>query len=333
MVDKFVHQPTTNNQQKTMSNSRKKIVALAGGVGGAKLADGLAKGVDADLTVIVNTGDDFSLYGLHISPDVDTVMYTLAGLANTETGWGLAGDTFQNFAMREKYGQAPWFRIGDLDMATHVLRSELLAQGKSLSQTTAMLAGSLGVAAAILPMTNDRVRTMVETPDGVLPFQEYFVKQRWQPVAKAIRFDGIEKAVPAPGVLEAIGAADLIVFCPSNPYLSLDPILNLRGLREALRNARAKIAAVSPIVGGEAIKGPAAKIMRELGIEPSPVAVARHYADLLDVFVLDGLDAEHAPAIDALGMRTLVTNTIMRSVEDRVELGCKIFKRMMDDRP
>lgn len=305
--------------------AKMKILALAGGVGGAKLADGLAKGVEAELTVIVNTGDDFTHHGLHISPDVDTVMYTLSGLANAETGWGLAGDTFQNFNMLAKYGQAPWFRIGDLDIATHVLRTDLLAQGKSLSEVTAILARELGIRAAILPMTDDRVRTMIETPEGVLPFQEYFVKQRWQPVAKAIRFDGIETAAPAPGALDAIARADLIVFCPSNPYLSLDPILKLRGMREALRNTRAKIVAVSPIVGGEAIKGPAAKIMRELGVEPTPVAVARHYADLLDTFVLDAQDAAHEPDIAALGMKTLVTDTIMRSVEDRVRLARKVF--------
>ena len=310
------------------------IVAFAGGVGGAKLADGLARAVGPQfLSVIVNTADDFALYGLHISPDVDTVMYTLAGVANLATGWGVADDTLRNFGMLERYGAKPWFRIGDSDMATHLLRTQMLDEGSALTDVTAELAHRLGVASRILPMTDDRVRTVVETEDGLLAFQEYFVKHRWRPVVRNIIFEGIVDAEPSAQVLRAIETADTIVFCPSNPYLSVDPILQLHGVRDALLNAVAPIIAVTPIVGGEAVKGPAAKIMQELGTEPSPVSIARHYAEFINGFVLDATDAARRPDIEGMGLGVLVTDTIMRTRDDRARLACEIVTFADDLRP
>ncbi|MCS7059536.1 MAG: 2-phospho-L-lactate transferase [Anaerolineae bacterium] len=300
-------------------------VALAGGVGGAKFADGLARAIGAEsLTVIVNTGDDFELYGLHISPDLDTVMYTLAGIANPDTGWGIAGDTWRNFEMLERYGVAPWFRLGDCDLATHLLRSEMLADGQPLSAVTRELCRRLGVAPRVTPMSDDRVRTVVETEVGLLPFQEYFVKHHWQPAVQAILFEGSEEAEPAPGMLRALETADTIVICPSNPYLSIDPILSLRGVRDVLLNATAPIIAVTPIIAGEAVKGPAAKLMRELGKEPSAVEVARHYADFVNGFVLDERDVALADQIKAMGIGVFVADTLMKSVDDRAHLACDV---------
>lgn len=300
-------------------------IALAGGVGGAKLADGLARATDADsLTIIVNTGDDFDLYGLHISPDLDTVMYTLAGIANPETGWGIAGDTWHNFEMLDRYGVAPWFRLGDRDLATHLLRTEMLADGQPLSAVTRELCRRLGITPRIVPMTDDRVRTVIDTEQGLLPFQEYFVKHRWQPVVHGIIFEGCEEAEAAPGMLRAIETADTIVICPSNPYLSIDPILSLRGVRDVLLNATAPIIAVTPIIAGEAVKGPAARLMRDLGIEPSAVEIARHYADFLNGFVLDTRDAALASRIEAMGIGVLVTDTLMTTPDDRARLACDV---------
>ncbi len=301
------------------------FLAFAGGVGGAKFADGLARAVDPEsLTVIVNTADDFDLYGLHISPDVDTVMYTLAGLANPEAGWGVAGDTWRNFDMLARYGAEPWFRLGDSDLATHLLRTELLADGAGLSAVTQELSRRLGVRSRILPMTDDRVRTVVDTELGLLAFQEYFVKHRWQPEVRHLIFEGADEAEPSPGMLRAIETADTIVVCPSNPYLSVDPILALRGVRDVLLNAVAPIIAVTPIIGGQAVKGPTAKLMRELGVEPSAVEVAKHYAEFVNGFVLDSRDAELAPRIEAMGMGVLVSDTLMATVDDRARLACEV---------
>lgn len=301
-------------------------IALAGGVGGAKLADGLARAIDADsLTVVVNTGDDFDLYGLRISPDLDTVMYTLAGMANPETGWGIAGDTWHNFEMLDKYGVAPWFRLGDRDLATHLLRTEMLADGLPPSAVTRELCRRLNVAPRVMPMSDDRVRTVIDTEQGLLPFQEYFVRHRWQPVARAIILEGCDEAEAAPGMLRAIETADTIVICPSNPYLSIDPILGLRGVRDVLLNATAPIIAVTPIIAGEAVKGPAAKLMRELGLQPSAVEVARHYADFVNGFVLDTRDAGLASQIEAMGIGVLVTDTLMTTPDDRARLACDVI--------
>jgi LPPG:FO 2-phospho-L-lactate transferase len=305
------------------------FIAFAGGVGGAKLADGLSRAVGPEqLSVIVNTADDFELYGLHISPDVDTVTYTLAGIANPETGWGLAGDTWQNFDMLTRYGAhdgtEPWFRLGDRDLATHLLRTQLLADGATLTEATRDLAARLGIRARILPMSDDRVRTLVDTAQGPLAFQEYFVKHHWQPVVRGLVFEGAGQADPNPAALRAIETADTIIICPSNPYLSIDPILALHGMRDALFNAPAPIIAVTPIVAGEAIKGPAAKLMRELGSEPSPVEVARHYAEFINGFVLDQQDAVLAGQIEAMGLGVLVTDTLMRCADDRARLACEV---------
>jgi LPPG:FO 2-phospho-L-lactate transferase len=301
------------------------FLAFAGGVGGAKLAEGLVRAISADaLTLVVNTADDFTLYGLHISPDVDTMMYTLAGLANPDTGWGIAGDTWENFGMLNRYGAQPWFRLGDRDLATHLLRTQMLNDGATLTEVTRQLCRQLNVPALILPMSDDPVRTLVDTDQGPLPFQEYFVKQQWQPVVRGLMYEGVQEAEPAPTMLRRIETADTIVLCPSNPYLSIDPILALRGVHDVILNATAPIIAVSPIVAGQALKGPAAKLMRELGVEPSAVEVARHYAEFLNGFVLDERDASLRPQIEAMGMGVLVTDTVMKNAEDRARLACEV---------
>ncbi len=300
------------------------IVALAGGVGGAKLADGLQRVIGESLTVIVNTGDDFELHGLRISPDLDTVMYTLAGLANPETGWGIAGDTFACLDMLARYGADDWFGLGDRDLAAHILRTYWLRAGQTLTEVSERLAGTLGVRAAILPMTDARVATLVDTNQGELAFQEYFVHRGWQPVVRSVRFAGVEEAKPTLEVAQAMARADAIVFCPSNPFVSIDPILALPGMREMITQARVPRLAVSPIVSGEALRGPAAKMFRELGIEPSAFAVAKRYERLIDVFVVDKADEAQTESIQGLGMRTLVTDTVMKADVDRERLAREI---------
>ncbi len=317
------------------------IVALAGGVGGAKLAHGLTltpipsplqgeeRRGEGMLTIIVNTGDDFEWHGLHISPDLDTVTYTLAGLANPDTGWGMAGDTFEFLGALQRLGSEAWFHLGDRDLATHLRRTELLRQGKTLTEATAIITRALGIKATILPMTDDRFRTMVETDQGELEFQEYFVHRQWQPIIKRIRFDGAETAQATPQVRNAIAQADAVILCPSNPFVSIDPILaNLKPCEEFITFARfgKPIAAVSPIVGGQAIKGPAAKMFLELGVEPSAYAVAQHYAGLVTHFILDQIDRDQENAIQSLGMKTLVTDTIMKSIDDRVKLANSVIE-------
>ncbi len=310
------------------------FLALAGGVGCAKLAEGLTRAIGAEqLAVIVNTADDFVLHGLHISPDIDTVLYTLAGLANPETGWGIAGDTWENFGMLERYGASPWFRLGDRDLATHLLRTQLISEGATLSEATNILARRLGVTTRILPMSDDPVHTLVDTDKGALPFQEYFVREHWQPVVRALLYEGSAEAEPAATMLRRIETADTIVICPSNPYLSIDPILSLRGVHDVLLNASAPIIAVTPIVAGEALKGPAAKLMRELGVEASAVEVARHYSDFINGFILDQRDADLRPRIEAMGMGVLVTDTIMNNADDRARLACEIVAFADELRP
>lgn len=303
-----------------------KVVALAGGVGGAKLADGLARLLPPDeLTVVVNTADDFTWHGLHISPDLDTVMYTLAGTANPETGWGVAGDTFRALDMLGRYGRETWFHVGDSDLATHVLRTHLLRQGMTLTAVTAALGRALGVGATILPMSDERVETVVETDRGDLPFQEYFVRYGWQPVVQRIRWDGLDAARPAPGVVPALQTADAVVICPSNPFVSIGPILALPGVRATLRAAR-RVLAVSPIIGGRALKGPAAKMMAELGQPVSAVSVAQSYADFLNAFILDWVDSAEVPWIEALGVRPFITDTIMQDQAERVRLAQQVLR-------
>ena len=299
------------------------VVALAGGVGGAKLAWGLAQLLPPErLTLIVNTADDFEHLGLHISPDLDTVMYTLAGIANPDTGWGVRDESWNVMAMLSRYEAPSWFRLGDRDLATHVLRSQWLREGFPISWVTRELCKLLGVRHPLLPMSDAAVRTVVVTERGELLFQEYFVRHGWQPAVKAIRFQGIQAAQPTQGVVAALRAADLIVFCPSNPFVSLDPILALPAVRRIVAASRAPKVAVSPIVGGQAIKGPAAKLMRELGLQSSAFDVAAYYRDLLTGFVLDQQDAGLQDSLRSqLSLRALVTNTIMRTDQERVELA------------
>jgi len=314
-------------------------VALAGGVGGAKLADGLAQYLLSpsslplpsrakegnQLAVIVNTGDDFDLMGLRICPDLDTVMYTLAGIANPQTGWGVEGDTFEMLKMLERLGGETWFCIGDRDLATHLRRTQLLRRGKRLTEVTETLCRSLGMRPdlRVLPMTDAVVATLVETDEGTLAFQEYFVRRAWQPVIRGIRFQGVERARPSVEVKTALDEADWIVLCPSNPFVSLDPILALDGVRDRLREHRT--VAVSPIIGDQAIKGPAAKMLRELGHEPGALAIARHYADFLDGFVIDHADADQRADIERLNVRVLVTDALMRDRADRGRLAKELL--------
>jgi len=302
-----------------------KIVALAGGVGGAKLAHGLAQVVPAeDLTVIVNTGDDFEHFGLSICPDLDTVCYTLAGLANPETGWGRAGETWNVLASLAQLGAPTWFSLGDSDLATHLERTRRLQAGEMLSAITADFNQAWGVRVRVLPMSDQPVRTVVDSDEGQLVFQYYFVQRACEPRVKGFRFTGLEVAKPAPGVLEAINAAQLIVICPSNPWVSVAPILALREVRAALAGQR--VVAVSPIIGGKAVKGPAAKMFTELNIAPSALAVARYYGSLLRGFVLDEVDAGQKGAIRELGIIPLVTATLMKDPVDRARLAAEVVE-------
>ncbi len=307
-----------------------KVVALAGGVGGAKLAHGLAEVLPAgQLTVIVNVADDFVHYGLHISPDIDTVMYTLADLANPATGWGLVNETWQCFETLERYGEAMWFRLGDRDLATHMLRTQALASGQSLTTITRHLRTQLGVEHEILPATNERLATLVHTQEkGILPFQEYFVKYRWQPTVTRLEFDGSDTARITCEVRDALVAADVIIICPSNPLLSIAPILAISGIREALETRRIPCVAVSPLVGGKAIKGPADKLMGEMGLEVSNTGVARYYNGLIDWLVIDKQDDAEQVIGKVPGMSIFQTQTVMQTVADRQWLAHQILNHM-----
>jgi len=295
-----------------------RLVALAGGGGGAKLADGLAQLLPPEnLTIIVNTGDDFEHLGLYISPDLDTVCYTLAGLVNLETGWGFHGETFHTMENLQKLGSPKWFHLGDKDLATHIERTRRLREGQSLSRITHDFCLAWGVRPSILPMSDEPVRTLVDTTeDGELAFQEYFVHRKCKPKVKGFRFAGIATARPAKGVLEAVEQADGIVICPSNPWVSIDPILAVAGILSAL--SEKLVIAVSPIIGGKTIKGPAAKMYAELGIQPSALAIVRHYGKILSGFVIDRVDANFAQNIS---ISTLVTNILMENQDDRLRLS------------
>lgn len=302
-----------------------RVIALCGGVGGAKLALGLARLLPAErLTVVVNTGDDFDHMGLRVCPDLDTVMYTLAGQNNQAQGWGLADESWRLMERLVALGGDDWFQLGDLDLATHILRSHWLREGQSLTQVTARLAHSMGVATPLIPMSDDPVSTVVHTVDGrTLPFQHYFVRERCQPVVARLEFAGAAAARPHPLLLQLLAdpATAGVVICPSNPYLSIDPLLQLPGVREALQGSAAPVVAVAPIVAGGAIKGPTAKIMSELGVPVTAAAVAQHYGDVLDGFVLDRQDAAQLDDIAALGVTVAVEQTIMRTLEDRTGLA------------
>ena len=310
-----------------MSNSPKKVVALAGGVGGAKLAYGLAQLVPPEnLTIIVNTGDDFEHLSLHISPDLDTVMYTLANVANPVTGWGLRDESWNMMSALARYGGPTWFQLGDRDLATHLLRTQWLREGYPYNWVTRELCRRLGVRCTVLPMSEQPVRTIIQSDEGELAFQEYFVKKQCKPVTRGIRFEGIENAQAGKEVIYALRHADIIVFCPSNPLVSLDPILALPNLRRIVAATRVPKIGVSPIVKGEALKGPAAKMMTELGLEVSPAGVAHHLRDVLNGFVIDHLDEPHQDAITDMGLRTLVTGTIMNNNEAKVRLAKEILE-------
>ena len=307
--------------------------ALSGGVGGAKLALGLQLALPRGaLTVLVNTGDDMRHLGLDVCPDVDTTLYTLAGVANPELGWGRAEESWNFLAEFERLGGESWFRLGDKDLALHVERTVRLAAGETLESVTAALAERFGLSTRVVPMSNDVVRTIVETEEGTLPFQEYFVRRRCAPVVRRIRFEGAAQAEPAPSALKLLASDRLsaVVICPSNPYLSLDPMLAIAGLRRALARCGAPIVAVSPIIGGESVKGPTAKIMRELGIEVSATAIARHYAGLIDGFVLDDCDQALA---DRCSVPTHVVPTRMASPQSKQELAQQVLSFAQTLRP
>ena len=269
----------------------------------------------------VNTGDDEVFHGLHVSPDLDTMMYTLAGLSNPETGWGLQGDTFETLAMLRSYGVDTWFNLGDRDFATHIRRTQLLAQGLTLSRATAQLCSALGVEHTIVPMSDQSVRTVLETSEGLLSMQEYFVQHRAQPDVSAVHYEGAFDALPSSGLDSALSQAGMLVICPSNPALSVHPIVAVAGMRERLADFKGIRVAVSPIVGGDAVRGPAGRIMAGLGQEVSAVGVARAYRDFCDVLVIDQQDEALALAVAEAGLRPVVTNTIMESLQDRVELA------------
>jgi LPPG:FO 2-phospho-L-lactate transferase len=329
-----------------------KIVALAGGVGGAKLVDGLAQVLPPeDLTVIVNTGDDFDHLGLRICPDLDTVCYTLAGLANPVTGWGRLDETWNALACISHLGGPDWFGLGDRDLGTHLERTRRLQSGQTLSQITRDFCDAWGITPTVLPMSDDPVPTMVLSDEGVLPFQEYFVHRHCKPRIMGFHFKGVGAATPAPGVISALQGASLVVICPSNPWVSIDPILSVPGIRETLTSYKTstipssllhvsqkaesvKVLAVSPIIGGQAVKGPVAKMYAEMGIAPSALAVAAHYGGLLDGFVYDGIDSDLEKAIQALNLHTYSTYTMMKSSEDRQQLAKEVMsfgKRLQSD--
>ena len=297
-----------------------KVLALTGGVGGAKLCLGLAHCLaDDEVQFVVNTGDDFEHLGFHISPDIDTLTYTLADRSNTELGWGRRDESWQFIESFEELGGETWFRLGDRDLALHVRRRELLAEGHTLTEATAHVAGAWGVSFPILPMSDDPVRTIVHTPDGPLAFQHYFVRDRCEPSVTGFDFDGIGAARLNPAI--DFDALDAIIICPSNPFVSVDPVLNVPGMRDRMKTSGAPIIAVSPIVHGQAIKGPTAKMMHELEIPATTASVAAHYQSLVDTFVIDVLDADAADEVKALGMQAHVTQTVMQSLDDRIDLA------------
>jgi LPPG:FO 2-phospho-L-lactate transferase len=304
-----------------MAGKRTRVLALSGGIGGAKLALGLSRILPGgDLVVVANTGDDFEHLGLAISPDLDTLMYTLAGLDDPQRGWGRRDETWTFMAALAALGGETWFQLGDGDLATHVERTRRLAAGETLSAIAADLCRRLGLAATILPMSDDRVRTRLRTAEGWLDFQDYFVRRRCEPEVREIAYQGAERARPQPAVLAALGDMSLraVVICPSNPLVSIEPILAVRGLREAIARCTAPVVAVSPIIGGRAVKGPTAKMMAELGIPATAEAVARRYADLIDGYVVDHADG--ATPID-LGIPVTVAHTLMVTIEDRERLA------------
>ena len=304
------------------------VLALAGGVGGAKLALGLARNLPPDkLIIAVNTGDDFTHLGLRICPDLDTVMYTLAGIANPDSGWGIKDESWNVIAALERLGGPAWFRLGDQDIATHLERTRLLANGKSLSEVTGHLCRRLGIKHRIVPATDDRVSTIVQTEDGPLPFQDYFVRLQCNPVVRGFEFSGANRAAPSPVLSAAFenGGIEAVILCPSNPFVSIAPILAVPHIREVIAADNLPVWVVSPIVGGSAIKGPTAKMMRELAIEPSCLSVAEQYRNLATGIVIDTVDADTATQIDATGLQVMVTDTVMTTDDDKVRLAREVL--------
>ena len=308
----------------------RQIVTLAGGVGAAKFIRGLVRRIDPErLTVVVNTGDDETFYGLHVSPDIDTVTYTLAGVVNRAQGWGLDGESFSVLAALARFYGKPWFGLGDRDLATHLYRTDRMRQGAPLSQITAEVARAFSIKSRILPMSDDRVRTFVKLRGRpAIPFQEYFVRGRARGVVEKIELRGIRDARPAPGLLQAIRTSAAIILAPSNPFVSLGPILQLGGVREAIGRVKSRVAAISPIVGSRTIKGPADKMLRGLGMEVSPLGVARLYRDVASVFVLDDADRRYIPKIEQLRMRAVATDIIMTTPERAARLSEAVLREL-----
>jgi len=309
--------------------SRGSVVALAGGIGAARFLSGLTRVLAPErILVIGNTADDAEIHGLHISPDLDTVTYTLAGWSDPKRGWGIRGDSFRCLEALGRLGADTWFQLGDRDLATHLYRTQRAREGAKLTEITAEITATLGVRSRIVPMSDDRVRTRIGTPKGELEFQTYFVKRRARDKVLSVRFEGAAEAKPAGGVIEAIAGAAAIILCPSNPFISIGPILAVPGIREALQSRRDRVLAISPIVGGRALKGPAAHMMKGMGLRPAAVEVARLYADFVSIFVLDEVDKKQAAAVTKLGTRPVVTNTVMRGPRETKSLARVVVREL-----
>lgn len=313
----------TNMNSKSAAQNSQTAAVICGGVGAARLLRGLTRLIPGNaLTAIVNVGDDLELHGLHISPDLDTITYTLADAVSTERGWGLDGETWQAMEMVGRYGGIDWFNLGDRDLGTHLYRTHLLSAGSTLAEATAAVAAGWNLDLTLLPVTNDRLRTMVTTTtEGEIGFQEYFVRLQHGVPVSSVRFDGASSTTPAPGVLQAIASSDHVVVAPSNPVVSIDPVLAVPGIREALIARRDSVVAISPIIGGKALKGPADRLLIELGRQASALAVAEWYRDVVGVMVIDEVDAALAPAIEALDVRCIVAPTIMSDLDATIALA------------
>jgi LPPG:FO 2-phospho-L-lactate transferase len=302
------------------------LTILTGGTGGAKLIEGFAAEIDpAELTIICNTGDDCVFHGLHVSPDLDTITYTLAGISDSAKGWGIKDESFTVLEQLQRLGEHTWFKLGDKDLATHIIRSRLFNEGFQLARVTCELCDRLGVSAKILPMSNERVETRVRTADGEISFQEYFVRERWSKQVTSIRFQGAEQSRPTPGVLEAIREAPAVVVCPSNPITSVGPILAVPGIRAALTETQATVVALSPIIGASAISGPAHKLMVAAGFEPSAFGVAQAYADFVDIFVIATEDERMKSRIESLGIATVLTDIVMSDRDGKSRVAREVL--------
>lgn len=303
------------------------ITALAGGVGAARFLTGLVQLVnEKDLSIIVNTGDDIEMFGLHISPDIDIVAYTLAGIVDEEKGWGIRGDTFHCLEALRRFSCEVWFNLGDRDLATHIYRTNLLKAGLKLSEVTVQISRALGIKVAILPMTNDKFETRIVTEMGAVHFQEYLVKRGAKDKVLGVEFLGADHANPAPGVIESINEAELVIICPSNPIVSIGTILAVKGVRDALRRTSAKKVAISPIIAGAPVKGPADKLLRGLGLEVSAYSVAKLYSDFLNTFILDVADSVEKDKIEKLGIEVKVANTLMKNLETKIALAKTVLE-------